>query len=198
LLAATALTGCNEQQTAQNSTGGRVSTPVAHLTVPSGTSIEVTLNTPISSETASVGDSWTGSTRSASMIDGRNIIPAGSTVSGTVTGVTPARKGDRAMLDIGLTSISVNGRSYPVRGGTEAVIAGSPRARNLGAIAGAAAAGALVGQATSHSTKGTIIGGLIGGGAATAVVSQTKGWQVVLKAGTPITFTTSEAVAVRL
>jgi len=28
-------------------------------------------------------------------------------------------------------------------------------------------------------------------------VSQTKGWQVVLKEGTPLTFTTNEAVAVR-
>jgi hypothetical protein len=198
LLAVASLTGCNEQQTAQNGTSGTAAKQVAQLTLPSGASIDITLNTPISSETAHVGDSWTGSTRGASMIEGRNIIPAGSTVSGAVTGVTPARKGDRAMLDIGLTSISVNGRSYPVRGSTEAVVAGSPRARNLGAIAGAAAAGALIGQATSHSTKGTVIGGLIGGGAATAVVSQTQGWQVVLKAGTPITFTTSEAVAVRI
>jgi hypothetical protein len=37
----------------------------------------------------------------------------------------------------------------------------------------------------------------VGGGAATGVVSQSKGWQVLLKQGTPLTFTTSEAVAVR-
>jgi hypothetical protein len=38
----------------------------------------------------------------------------------------------------------------------------------------------------------------VGGGAATGVVSQTKGWQVVLKSGTPLTFTTSQALAVRI
>ena len=38
---------------------------------------------------------------------------------------------------------------------------------------------------------------LVGAGTATAVVSQTKGWQVVLKEGTPLTFTTNEAVAMR-
>jgi hypothetical protein len=45
--------------------------------------------------------------------------------------------------------------------------------------------------------KGTVVGAVVGGGAATGVVSQSKGWQVLLKQGTPLTFTTSEAVAVR-
>lgn len=198
LVAVTALSGCNEQQTARNGTKGSTSTSsVATLNVPSGTSIDITLTTALTSETAGVGDAWSGTVRTGSMVAGRNVIPAGSSVNGTVTSVKPARKGDRAMLDLGLTSITVDGRSYRVHGTTEAVIAGSTRARNLGAIAGGAAAGALVGQATSHSTKGTVIGGLIGAGATAAVVSKTDGFQVVLKTGTPLTFVTNEAVAVR-
>jgi hypothetical protein len=131
------------------------------------------------------------------MLDGQTLAPAGSVVSGTVTGVKPARKGDRAMLDLGLTSFTVGDRNYRVHGITEAVIAGSPRARNLGAIGAATAVGAVVGHAIGGTGKGTIIGAVVGGGAATGAVSQTRGWQVVLKQGTPITFTTSEAVAVR-
>ena len=42
-----------------------------------------------------------------------------------------------------------------------------------------------------------MIGGLVGGLGATAVVSRTKGWQVVLKAGTALTFTTTDMVALR-
>lgn len=202
LVAVTVLSGCRgDDQVAQsgtdNSSGG-TSGRVAELTLPSGTAIDVTLATLLSSETAGVGTAWNGSTRNASVVDGRNVIPAGSSVSGTVTSVRPARKGDRAMLDLGLASVTVDGRSYHVRGGTEAIIAGSPRARNLGAIAAGTAAGALVGKAVSGSSKGTLIGAVVGGGAATGVVSQTKGWQVVLKEGTPLTFTTSQAVAVRL
>jgi hypothetical protein len=202
LVAATALYGCrSEQEVAQNGTnnasGEKSSNREASLTVPSGTSIDVTLATPLTSKTASVGSAWSGSTRNALELDGRNVIPAGSSVAGTVTSVKPARKGDRAMLDLGLTTIYVDGRRYRVRGTMESIIAGSTRARNLGAIAGGAAAGAAVGQVVSGSTKGTVVGGLIGGGAATGVVSQTKGWQVVLEAGTPLTFTTNEAVAVR-
>jgi len=202
LVAATVLSGCRSgQQVAQNGTNKSNQTSnnrVAELTLPSGTSIDVTLATPLTSETASVGNAWTGSIRNASVIDGRNVILAGSSVAGTVTSVTPARKGDRAMLDLGLTSITVGDRSYRVRGSMESVIAGSTRARNLGAIGAATAAGALVGKAVSGSNKGTIIGAVVGGGAATGVVSQTKGWQVVLKEGTPLTFTTNESVAVRL
>jgi hypothetical protein len=198
LIAATLLSGCRgDQQVAQNSTN-QASSHRAELTLPAGTSIDVTLDTRITSETASMGDSWTGSTRTASVVDGRNIVPAGSSVVGTVSGVTPAHKGDRAMLDLALASISVDGHTYKVHGSTEAVIAGSTRARNLGAIAGATAVGALVGHAVGGSTKGTIIGAVVGGGAATGVVSQTKGYQVVLKEGTPLTFTTGASVAVRL
>ena len=199
LVAAAVLLGCrSDQQVAQNGTNNTSPNRVSEMTLPSGTSIDVTLGTSLTSETASVGDTWTGSIRNASVVDGRNVLIAGSSVAGTVTSVTPAHKGDRAMLDLGLTSITVDGRNYRVRGSTEAIIAGSTRARNLGAIAGGAAAGALIGKAVSGTNKGTIIGAVVGGGAATGVVARSKGWQVVLKEGTPLTFTTSEAVAVRL
>ena len=190
LAATVALSGCrNNQQAAQNTDNG---TAASHVTVPSGTSLEVTLGTGLSSETASVGSAWTGS-----VLNGRDGIPAGSAVRGTVSVVRAARKGDRAMLDLALTSITVGDHRYPMHGSTDAIIAGSTRARNLGAIGVATAAGAIVGHAIGGSGKGTLIGAIVGGGAATGAVSQTKGWQVVLKTGTPLTFTTSEAVAVR-
>jgi hypothetical protein len=170
---------------------------VAELNLPSGTSIDVTLGTTITSETASVGDAWSGVVAKSVIQDGRTFAPAGSAAQGTVTGVTAAQKGNRAMLDLGLSSFTVGDQNYRVHGISEAVVAGSPRARNLGAIGAATAAGAVVGHAVGGSDTGTLIGAIVGGGAATGVVSQTKGWQVVLKQGTPITFTTNQAVALR-
>lgn len=195
LVAATVLLGCRSDQVAQNDTNNTNNTN--SLTLPSGTSIDVTLNTSLTSKTAGVGDSWTGSIRNTSVVDGRNVIPAGSSVSGTVTSVKAAKRGDRAMLDLGLTSVMVGDRSYQVRGSMESIIAGSTRARNLGAIGAATAAGAIIGHAVSGSGKGTIIGAVVGGGAATGVVAASDGYQVVLKPGTALTFTTNEAVAVR-
>ena len=202
LIATAVLSGCRGDDpgtaTASNpASGSQSSHRAAELNLPSGTPIEVTLNTRLSSETASIGDAWSGSVRNASVVDGRSVVPAGSSASGTVSGVTAAHKGNRAMLDLQLTSISVGEHHYTVRGGTESVIAGSPRARNLGAIAASTVAGGIIGHAVGGNTKGTVIGGLIGGGVATGVVAKSSGYQVVLKEGTPLTFTTSEAVAVR-
>jgi hypothetical protein len=202
LVAAAVLSGCrSDERAVQNETGntsgGTFTHRVDDLMLPSGTSIDVTLNTAITTETANVGSTWTGSVRNGVVVDGRNVIPAGSAVAGQVTSVTPAHKGDRAMLDLGMTSISVDGHNYRVHGSMESIIAGSTRARNLGAIGAATVAGAVIGHAVGGSSKGTIIGGLIGGGAATGVVSKTKGWQVALKEGTSLTFTTDDAVAVR-
>jgi hypothetical protein len=181
------LSGCR-----QDTVGDAGDSRAAHVTVSSGTSLQVTLGTSLSSENAGVGDAWSGS-----VVNGRDGIPAGSVVSGRVSAVRSARKGDRAMIDLQLTSISAGGRNYAMHGGTEAIIAGSTRARNLGAIAGSAVAGALIGRAVGGSGKGAVVGGVVGGAAATGVVAGSKGYQVVLKSGTPLTFTTSEAVAVR-
>lgn len=191
LIVATGLSGCNESkvgQVAQNST----SKPSNILRLPVGTSIEVTLGTALSSETASAGMAWSGMA-----LTGREGIPAGSPVAGTVTSVKAAKHGDHAMLDLGLSSITIAGQRYSVYGDTEAIIAGSTRARNLGAIAGGAAAGAVVGNAGRGSTEGTVIGAAVGGGAATAVAAESEGYQIVLKPGILLTFTINEIVAVR-
>jgi hypothetical protein len=199
LFATIALSGCRSDDRAAQS-GAVVPAEARHagdLTLPTGTSLDVTLGSSISSASASVGDAWSGSTTSSTSVGGHNVIPSGSGVSGTVSGVTPAHKGDRAMLDLQLTKVTVGDRTYHVRGGMESVVAGSTRARNLGAIAGSAVAGAIIGKAVGGTGKGALIGGVVGGGVATGVVAESKGWQVVLKQGTPLTFATSEPLAVR-
>ena len=198
LLAVTALSSCGGEPSADPNVGGGASRGFATRTLPSGSSIDVALATALSSKTSGVGDPWTGTTLNALSVDGHQLIPAGTPVAGTVRAVKPAVKGDRAMLDLGLNSFTVGGRQYRVHGTTEAVIAGSTRARNLGAIAGSAAGGALIGQAVTGTGKGALIGGIVGGGVATGVVAGSDGYQVELKPGTALTFSTNEAVAVRL
>lgn len=170
--------------------------PAPGITVPSGTAIAVTLNNPISSETAKVGDTWTGVVKSNVVIDEKTVIPAGSTVHGTVTAVKPAVKGDRALLDISITSLGVEGTNYSATATTPAVEAGSTRARNLGAIAAGTGAGALVGGAIGGK-KGAVIGGLIGAAGSGGAVASSKGYQVVLKEGTELTFNTTESVRIK-
>jgi hypothetical protein len=166
------------------------------VTVPEGTGIKVAVSAQITSETAQPGDTWTGEVKEPVIIGTAAPIPAGSVVHGVITGSLPAERGNRAVLVLAVKSITVGTTEYAVPAGTDSIIAGSPRARNLGAIAGGAAAGALIGKAVGGN-KGALIGGLLGGGAATGAVAKTKGYQVVLKPGTELTFTVNRSVVMK-
>ncbi|HKQ57907.1 MAG TPA: hypothetical protein VJY35_08550 [Candidatus Eisenbacteria bacterium] len=166
------------------------------VTVPEGTPIKVAVDAQISSETAQPGDTWTGVVKEPVVIGTDAPIPAGSVVHGVITGSLAAERGNRATLVMAVKSITVGSQEYTVPAGTDSIIAGSPRARNLGAIAGSAAAGALIGKAVGGN-KGALIGGILGGGAATGVVAKSKGYQVVLKPGTELTFTVSRSVVMK-
>lgn len=161
-----------------------------------GTRLWVTFTDEISSETAKRGDSWSGTLRDSVVVDQHVAFPAGSVVHGTVVDVTPAQKGDRAVLGLEVTSIEAYDRSWAVSAKTDPLLAESPRARNVGGIAGGAAAGALIGGAVGGE-KGALIGGLVGGGAAGSAVARSKGYQVVVKPGTTLRFTTTWDMTVR-
>ena len=90
----------------------------------------------------------------------------------------------------------VDGDEEMIVASSENVVAGSPRARNLGAIAGGAAAGAIVGNNVGDGRNATV-GGLIGGAAAAAVVANSRGYQVVMRDGVVLTFTVRHDVGVR-
>jgi hypothetical protein len=188
LIAVTALVavlGCNETKDNESKNGIFAS----RLDVPTGATLSVRLQDGISSEHASSGDAWSG-TITRAVVDGdRVVIPEGASVRGVVTRANPAAKGSRAMIDLAVREVSVDGKMRDVSAGTEAIIAGSTRARNLGAIAGGIAGGALIGKAIGGDGKDAAVGGLIGGAAATGAVAASKGYQVVLKPGTVIQFT---------
>lgn len=167
------------------------------VTVPAGTALKVAVTAQITSETAQPGDAWEGTINEPLVIGTAAPIPAGSTVRGVVKAVKPAEKGDRAMLQLAITSVVVAGKSHALNASTEEMIAGSTRTRNVGAVAGGAAAGALIGKAVGGSNKGALIGGLVGGAATAAGVAGTKGYQVVVKEGSELVFTVNEAVVMK-
>ncbi len=192
------LSGCNETSAVAkdaNASAGKYRSASSH-TLQSGTRINVTLGSSISSETANVGSAWHGTVTENVSTQNGGMIPAGSQVDGVVAGVLAARRGSRAMLELGVRSIRVDGRDESIAARSEPVIAGSPRARNLGAVAGGAAAGALIGKVVGDG-KNAAVGGLIGGAAAAGVVAGSKGYQVVLPDGAVMSFTVDQTVALR-
>ena len=157
-------------------------------TVAAGTGLKISMGTALTSETATVGQEWTGSIAEAVVVGNMAPFPTGSVVHGVVDGVLPAEKGERAVLVLRVTSIEANGKSLHIGATADSIVAGSTRTRNVGAVVGGAGAGALIGRAIGGSGKGALIGGLIGGAAATGVVAKSKGFQATVKEGVELVF----------
>jgi hypothetical protein len=168
------------------------------VTVPEGTQVEISVDAQMSSEFVKEGDAWTGRVTQPVVIGTAAPIPAGSEVRGVISAVQAAQHGERAFMVLSVSSIEVNGHSYEVSAKPESVIAGSAKARNVGAIAGGTAAGAILGKAIGGSGKGALIGGILGGAAATGAVVKSKGYQAVLKEGTALTFRVQQPVKIRV
>ena len=167
------------------------------VTLAQGTGIKVAVSTHLTSETAQPGDTWTGTVKEPVIVGDRVAIPAGSTVTGVVSGAKPAEKGSRAVLVLAVKSVEANGKTYAVSATADSIVAGSTRARNVGAVAGGAAAGALLGKAIGGSNKGALIGGILGGAAATGAVAASKGYQVEVKEGAELTFNVNTSITMR-
>jgi len=166
------------------------------ITLAAGTPLDIAVNTAITTEHAQAGDAWQGVVKENVIVGNIVVIPAGSVVQGVINASQPAAKGTRASLTLAVKSITVNGTEHPVHASAESIVAGSTRARNVGAVAGGAAAGALIGSAIGGG-KGAVIGGLLGAGAGTAGAAASKGYQVTVKEGAVITFSVDEAVLVK-
>lgn len=179
-------------------TSGPIEDSAPSRSVPTGTPIDIELATGLSSGTAHVGSVWSGIVR-----DGREGIPTGSSVIGTVTAVLPARKNAWPMLDLDLTMVVVAGRACPVRAETEVVIGGSSRARALGACsesttdAGATSAVLAVQAAEQPRPRALLRRLLLGEATAATVAPAVPREQIVLRPGVTLRFTTVEPARVR-
>jgi hypothetical protein len=164
-------------------------------TIPAGTDIAVRLDSKISTDDSRAGDQWVGTVTRDVYSNGRVMIPAGSQVSGVVTSSVQGTHNSRPSLDLAMRRVEVNGYSRSISASTPTIVAGSKRAKKIGAIALGTAGGALVGGAVGGK-KGAIIGGLLGGGA-TYGATRHAFRTMQLKPGTELTFTLNESVAMR-
>jgi hypothetical protein len=129
---------------------------------------------------------------------GRVVIPAGSEVTLKVTAIKESEnKSDKTgTLTLQPTSVSINGRSYPISATISKVDTRlEGRKTNAGDIAkpaGGAAAGAILGRVLGGSTKGAVIGGVIGGAVGAQRAVETKDRDVVVPEGTAVTLVLDE------
>ena len=167
--------------TASSSESSSRSTSSAKGVVPVGAELDVRLQTTLNSGTAKVEDRFEATTLIDLEQDGGVLIPAGSTVRGVVTDVKPAGRVERkGSLTLSFDQVTVNGRSYPIRGTVTQTMEAGGYKQDAGKIGTGAVIGGIIGGILGGG-KGALAGVLIGGG---GVVAATEGQDVDLKPGT--------------
>jgi hypothetical protein len=171
----------------------RTTASAGALEIPVGTEIDVRLQNSLNSGTSQVEDQFEGTTTTDVMIDGRVAIPAGSLARGVVTSVEPGTRTNRtAKMTVSFDQVTVNGRSYPIRGTVTQAIEGEGIRGEAGRTAAGAGVGAIIGGILG-GFKGALAGILIGGG---GTIAATEGKEVDLPQGSILRVRLDSAVQV--
>jgi hypothetical protein len=179
-LATAGLAGCNGVDARPSSASADTSTAQnppftvpKPLVVPANTAVYVRLQEPLSSSTAQSGQVFTAVLDEPLVIDEKTVAPKGAPVMGKVVAARDSgRLHNSGYLRITLASITVNGKSTPVRTTSVFVSGGSFKKRDMAFIGGGAGGGALIG-ALAGGGKGAAIGALVGGAGGTGAAYAT-------------------------
>lgn len=163
-------------------------TPPPPVVLPAGTTLAVRLNDTLDSKTSKAGDTFTASVAQPVTVHGQTVIPAGAAVSGDIENAKQGGKiSGESELSVHLTSLRLNGMSYPIATGPLVQQAKGKGSRTAKIGAGTAAAGALIGGIAGGG-KGAAIGALAGGGAGVAGSAFTGNKGATIPAETVVQF----------
>src|SRR6266566_350242 len=175
----------------------------APLMLAAGARVPATANDTISTRSAKAGDPFTATvSQDVKDATGRVVIPAGATVSGTITAAEPApNPNSTGRIDLSVTSVTVHGRSYAI---DASVVAMDTIMKGRGVtkadaakVAGGAAAGAIIGKLLGKNTKGAVIGGAAGAAAGAAAARASRDIDVVIPKGAGITIKLNAPLTVK-
>jgi hypothetical protein len=158
-------------------------------TIAAGTTIALTSNQRICTDSNKVGDTFTATVANPVVGSNGAVIPAGSLVSGHVTALGASKAvGQTVTFSLAFDNLAVNGTNYPI----SAALAGTPalqQHRTTGAgtdaakVGGGAVAGAIIGGLIGHNVKGAVIGGAAGAAAGGGVAVATGKFDACLPPG---------------
>ncbi len=153
------------------------------LSLPSGTTVHMKLETPISTKTNKVGDAFAGRVTEPVLLDGKTVIPVGAAIQGQIVKLTePRRVKGKPTIELRPDSITMpDGEKYDFRAtvvdtdkstetsvNDEGEIKGKGRdGKDVRNVAIGTGAGVTVG-AIAGGGKGALIGGAIGAGVTVA------------------------------
>ena len=167
-------------------------------TIPAGTSITLTSNERVCTNTHKVGDRFTATV--AETVRGNNgaVIPAGATAVVRVTELKRSENAnDEIRVGLDVVSLSVDGRSIAVNATTNDAavekVRSTTRGKDVQKVVGGAIVGAIAGQILGKDTKSTVIGAATGAAAGTGVAAATANFEGCVASGGRIVIALNDA-----
>ncbi len=168
------------------------------LTIPAGTSLRVVLDDTVGSDISRVEDVVHAHLARPIAVRGETVLPAGSRLTGVVTGATRSAKvKGRAHVAVRFNTVAPRGddERYTIRTTAVSRVAPGTKKKDAIEIGAPAAGGAIIGGLLGGK-KGALIGTAVGAGGGTAVVLSTRGKEIHLPKGTPLTLRLSRSLTV--
>jgi hypothetical protein len=172
-------------------------------TIAAGTTLNLRSTSRVCTNTHRVGDRFTATTTETIVGSNGATIPAGATVTLTVTQAKRSESSnDRIIFEFAVNSISFGGTTYPASG--QILAAQVDRVRAQGGtsdaqkVATGAVVGAIAGQVLGRNTKSTVIGGAVGAAAGAATAAATADFDGCVPDGGNIRISLSESVTIRV
>ena len=191
-----------EEAAAATSESAAAATPAAprfkEVTLPSGTTLRLRLQSAIASDTSSVEDVVRAELAEAVSADGAAVLPSGTPVVGNVTLVERSgRVKGRARLAYRFNSLTRDSERYDIATAPLSHEAEATKGEDATKIAIGAGAGAAIG-ALLGGGDGAAKGAAIGGAGGTGVVLATRGEEVRLGPGATVTTRLTAPLTVRV
>jgi len=197
LFAAVSLFGCQSSQEQANTTEAakaktsNTSAPKSDwpkmVTIPSGTTLIVSLDTPLRTDANKSGDNFQAHTAEAVRVDQMTVLPSGTEVRGRLTLVEqPHRTSGKAQMTLSFDQVvDPSGQIHSISTAPIVLVAAGDKISDEEKVAGGAVLGGIIGVLSSpkQRAKGAAVGAAAGAAAGGAIALATKGKQMELPAG---------------
>jgi hypothetical protein len=169
-----------------------------NVTIPAGTMLTIRVDQRISVKTSHAGDTFTGELVDPVLAgDNSVLLPKGALVGGVVD--VSHRRGHfrgRSLLDLRLTSLTLNGTQYPLMTRDLAESKRGKGRRSAAMIGGGTGLGMIVGGVATGGV-GLVVGGLVGGGGGTALAGLTGNRDIDIPAESIVRFKLADDLVVQ-
>jgi len=178
--------------TGSNAAGGNAAAPAPAppppIVIPAGTTLTVRLAESVGSKISSPGQSFRATLSRDVVVDGVPAIPAGASARGTVVDAKPlGRFKGGAILELRLTSITVNGAQQRIETSALTTTEKGKGKRTAVMTGGGAGLGAIIGGIAGGG-KGAAIGAAAGAGAGVGGSAFTGNHEIVFPAESALSF----------